>query len=168
APRRATRSVLGARPSLPHLDLEPHQLDIVALALIAIGIFLAGVAYLHWSGGAVGEGTINAFRFMIGALGYAVPAALVLGGALVLLRELRPPGRPIRTGVTCLTASLTLALAAGTLGLGPGGGHGAAPWSAAALEARGGLLGQAELWLASHLFSTLGADILAVFLLAAG
>src|SRR5260370_21874439 len=120
-PKRATRSLLGARPSLSlrRLDLEPHQVDIAALALIALGIFLAGVAYLHWSGGTVGEGTITVFRFLVGALGYAVPAALVLGGALVLIRELRPPTRPIRTGVLCLTASLTLALAAATLALGP-------------------------------------------------
>jgi len=168
APRRATRSLLGARPSLPRLDLQPHQLDIVALALIAVGIFLAGVAYLHWSGGAVGEGTITAFRFLIGALGYAVPAALVLGGALVLIRELRPPTRPIRTGVLCLTASLTLALAAATLGLGPGMLHGPAFWHPHAFEARGGVLGQGELWVTMHLFSTVGANVLAAFLFLAG
>ena len=169
-PRRARRSLLAARPSvaLPRIELQPHHLDVIALALIAIGIFLAGVAYSHIPGGTLGDGAVKGLRFLFGELGYAVPAGLAIGGVLLLVRELRPPGRPIRTGVTCLTASLTLALAAGTLGLGPGGGHGAAPWSAAALEARGGLLGQAELWLASHLFSTLGADILAVFLLAAG
>ncbi|MBV8941227.1 MAG: DNA translocase FtsK, partial [Solirubrobacterales bacterium] len=32
------------------------------------------------------------------------------------------------------------------------------------MEARGGVVGQAEFWTASHLLSTLGADILAVFL----
>jgi S-DNA-T family DNA segregation ATPase FtsK/SpoIIIE len=168
APRRATRSLLGARRSLPRLDLQPHQLDIVALALIAVGIFLAGVAYLHWSGGAVGEGMITAFRFLIGALGYAVPVGLVLAGALVLIRELRPPGRPIRTGVLCLTASLTLALAAGTLGLGPGILHGQAFWHPHAFEARGGVLGQGELWVTTHLFSTIGAHVLAAFLFLAG
>ncbi len=170
AATRATRSRLGSRPSLsvPRPDLEPHQVDIVALALIAIGIFLAGVAYIHWSGGAVGEGAITAFRFVFGALGYAVPAALVLAGALILIRELRPPTRPIRAGVLCLAASLTLALAAGTLGLGPGMLHGHAFWQAHAFEARGGVLGQGELWVTMHLFSTVGANVLAVFLLAAG
>jgi S-DNA-T family DNA segregation ATPase FtsK/SpoIIIE len=169
-PRRATRSLLGARPSLrlPRIDLEPHQVDILALALIALGIFLAGVGYLHWAGGTVGEGAITAFRFLLGALGYAVPAALVLAGALMLMRELRPPARPIRTGLVCLTASLTLALAAGTLGLGPGALHGHAFWQAHAFEARGGLLGQGEFWLTMHLFSTVGAHVLAVFLLIAG
>jgi S-DNA-T family DNA segregation ATPase FtsK/SpoIIIE len=36
------------------------------------------------------------------------------------------------------------------------------------IEARGGLLGEAELWVSSHLLSMLGADILAVFLFIAG
>ena len=169
-PKRATRSLVGARPSLslPRLDLEPHQVDILALALIAIGIFLGGVAYFHWSGGTVGEGAITSFRFVIGALGYVVPAALVLGGVLMLARELRPPTRPLRAGVICMTAALTLALAAGTLGLGPGMLHGSNFWNAHAFEARGGVLGQGELWVTTHLFSTVGAHVLAVFLLIAG
>ena len=49
----------------------------------------------------------------VGVLGYVVPAALVVCGALVLARELRPPGRPLRTGAIFLTAAITLALAAG-------------------------------------------------------
>jgi DNA segregation ATPase FtsK/SpoIIIE, S-DNA-T family len=165
---RARRSVLAVRPRLPRPQLAPHHIDVIALALIAVGIFLAAVAYAGVSGGALGNAGVRAARFVFGALGYAVPAALVLAGVLVLLRELRPPARPIRAGAACLTASLTLALAAGTLGLGPGAVHGRAFWRASAFETRGGLLGQAELWVTSHLISTLGADILAVFLLVAG
>ncbi|MGH2858106.1 MAG: DNA translocase FtsK [Solirubrobacteraceae bacterium] len=165
---RARRSLLSARPSLPLPALAPHQIDIAALALIAVGIFLGGVAYLHWAGGALGGGAVTALRFMLGALGYAVPVALVSAGALTLMRELRPPARPLRTGLLCLTAALTLALAAGTLGLGPGALGPGAFWHAHSFEARGGIVGQAELWVASHLISRLGADILAVFLLVAG
>src|SRR5947209_18174641 len=90
-PRRARRSLLGAWTSLrpPPLALEPHHLDVIALALIAVGIFLAGVAYLGWSGGTLGHGVIQAFRFLFGSIGYAVPASLVLGGALRLLRARR-------------------------------------------------------------------------------
>ena len=49
----------GRRCALPPLQLEPHHVDIIALALIAIGIFLAGVAYLHWAGGALGDGAVT-------------------------------------------------------------------------------------------------------------
>jgi DNA segregation ATPase FtsK/SpoIIIE, S-DNA-T family len=167
--KRARRSLLASRTlELPRLDLQPHHVDIIGLALIAIGVFLGGVAYLHWSGGALGDGAVTGMRFVFGAVGYAVPAALVAGGGLVLAREIRPPGRPLRTGAICLTAAITLALAAGSLGLGPGPLHGHQFWRASAFESRGGIVGQSELWVSSHLLSTLGAHILALFLFAAG
>ncbi|HJS93696.1 MAG TPA: hypothetical protein VJ741_05490, partial [Solirubrobacteraceae bacterium] len=171
-PKRATRSLLAARPwgwRLPRPgQLEPHHVDIVALGLIALGILLGGVAYFGWDGGTLGNGAVTAMRFVLGALGYVVPAALVVAGALLLARELSPPVRPLRTGAVCLTASVTLALAAGTLGVGPGAASAAQFWRASAFEDRGGVVGQAELWVTSHLISTLGADILAVFLFVAG
>ena len=175
---RARRSLLASRPALRgggwssfSPRLESHQVDILALALIAIGIFLGGVAYAHWNGGALGNGAVTTVRYLFGALGYAVPAALAIGGALILLRELRPPTRPLRAGVLCLTIALTLALAAGTFGIGPGVGGDDSPhafWHSGVLEARGGIVGQSEYWVASHLISHLGADILAVFLAIAG
>src|SRR5206468_6592423 len=93
-PTRAKRSLLASRPRLPAFALEAHHIDIFALALVAVGIFLAGVAYLHWAGGALGSGAVTALRFILGDLAYAVPAVLVLAGALILVRELRPPARP--------------------------------------------------------------------------
>ena len=168
SPRRAKRSLLSGLPQVRPLDLAPHQVDVIALALVAVGVFLAAVAYAHVSGGPIGRGAIDAARFLFGALGYAVPAGLVIAGGLLLARELRPPGRPLRTGTACLVAALTLALASGLLGLGPGRLHGHAYWHVAAFQRRGGILGQAELWLASHLLSTAGAEILAVFLFVVG
>jgi DNA segregation ATPase FtsK/SpoIIIE, S-DNA-T family len=167
-PARARRSLLAGRPRLPTVALQPHQIDIIALALIAIGVFLGGVEYAHWAGGAVGDGVGRATRFCFGALGYAVPAGLVAGGGLILARELRPPARPLRTGVICLVAAITLALAAGTLGIGPGQVPADHFWHPPAFETRGGVIGQAELWVTSNLFSTLGSSILAVFLFIAG
>lgn len=171
-PKRATRSAFASRPSLGVLthgpELEPHHVDILALALIAVGIFLAGVMYFHWAGGTVGNGLTHGTQFVFGALGYALPASLVAAGGLVLMRELRPPVRPMRTGVICLVAAITLALAAGTAGLGPGPVPKAHYWSAAQFETRGGIIGQSEYWVIGHLFSSVGAHILAVFLFIAG
>jgi len=169
-PKRATRSLLAGLPSvrLPRGELEPHHVDIIGLGLIAVGILLGGVAYGGWDGGTLGNGAVTGMRFLLGALGYVVPAALVVAGGLVLIRELRPPTRPLRTGVICLVCSITLALAAGTLGVGPGVAPSAVYWTPAAFERRGGVVGQGELWVTSHLISTAGADILAVFLFAAG
>jgi S-DNA-T family DNA segregation ATPase FtsK/SpoIIIE len=168
-PKRAKRSLLARRQlGFPRLALEPHQVDIIGLAFVACGIFLCGVAYFNWAGGALGSNAVLALRFACGALGYAIPVLLVLAGGLVLARELRPPTRPLRTGVICLSAALTLALAAGTLGIGPGRVPGQMFWRPHAFEPRGGVLGQAELWMASHLISTLGAQILSIFLMLAG
>jgi DNA segregation ATPase FtsK/SpoIIIE, S-DNA-T family len=167
-PKRARRSLLASRPRLPAFALQPHHVDIIALALIAVGIFLGGVAYLGWAGGALGDGGVRAFRFLFGALGYIVPVTLVAAGALILMREMRPPARPLRTGVICLVVALTLMLAAGTLGIGPGALSPADFWRPVLFEARGGVLGQGEFWVTSHLISSLGADILAVFLFLAG
>jgi S-DNA-T family DNA segregation ATPase FtsK/SpoIIIE len=168
AGRRARRSLAGSLPRLGTAQLAPHHVDVIALALIAVGIFLGAVAYAGVSGGPLGNGTISAVRFLLGALGYAVPATLVLGGSLLLAREMRPPTRPLRAGALCLAGATTLALATGVLGIGPGALHGSAFWRAAAFRTRGGVLGQAEFWIASHLLSTLGAEILAVFLFLAG
>ncbi|MGI8902466.1 MAG: DNA translocase FtsK [Solirubrobacteraceae bacterium] len=170
-PTRAKRSPLASRRFAlprPRLELDPHHVDIAGLALIAVGVFLSGVAYLHWAGGALGAGAITGARFALGLIGYAVPPALVIAGVLILIRELRAVSRPMRTAVACLTFAMTLALAAGTLGIGPGGAPAHGFWHPATLETRGGVLGGAELWIASHLLSSLGAQILSVFLLVAG
>ncbi len=167
-PKRAQRSLFASRPALPSLQLAPHQVDIIGLGLLAIGAFLAAVGYFHIAGGTLGNGAVKSMRFVFGVLGYALPAALLIAGGLILMRELRPPVRPMRTGVICLTAALTLAWAAGTLGVGPGAAHAGEVWHAASFESRGGVIGAAEFWITSHLISTLGADFLAVFLFVAG
>ena len=60
--------------------MEPHEVDVIALALIAVGIFFGGVAYFGWAGGSVGHGSVGALRFLVGALAYAVPVVLVIAG----------------------------------------------------------------------------------------
>src|SRR5258707_6163794 len=136
-PRRASRSLLARRPALPAFDPEPHHVDIIGLGLVAFGVFLAGVAWLHWGGGSLGSGAVHGMRLLLGQLGYALPVALVVGGGLVLARELAPPVRPLRTGTICLLAAITLMLAAGTLGIGPGAAAPGRLWQGSSLEARG-------------------------------
>jgi S-DNA-T family DNA segregation ATPase FtsK/SpoIIIE len=164
---RARRSFAGWPPTLPHLDLEPHQIDVIGLGLVALGVFLSFVVYLGAAGGSVGEGVAKGLRDLIGMLAYAVPAGLVAGGVLVVARRAIPAPRPLRAGVVCLVLAGLLALAAGTFGIGPAGArHGY--FHRAYFEHRGGIAGDALLWGVSHLVSTVGAHILAVFLFLAG
>jgi S-DNA-T family DNA segregation ATPase FtsK/SpoIIIE len=159
---RARRS--SAWPLHLHLPaLSQRQLDLIGLGLIALGVFLATVLYFGWAGGKVGAGMSDGLRFAFGAIAYVVPVAVIAAGAILVLRPVLPTTRPFLPGALCLFAALTLALAAGTLGLGPEGvRHGF--WHQEFFEARGGGLGEGELWLTSTLLGMAGAHIVAVFL----
>jgi len=147
--------------------LGQRELDLLGLALVALGVFLGFVFYLGWSGGTVGGGLADVLRYLVGRIAYGVPLALAAGGAVIVLRPFLPASRPFGSGLVCLFASLTLAFTAGTLGLGPAG---AAPnvWARAFVTPRGGVIGEAMYSAAAPAVQSLGAHILAVFLFIAG
>ncbi len=153
------------RPRLPQLG--PHQLDLLGLGLAALGVFLAFVLYLGAAGGSVGGAASDGLRLLLGEVAYAAPIALVVGGLLVVARTLVPATQPLKAGAACLFAAVTLALAAGTLGLGDHSGDGGL-WAGETLEANGGAVGASLYWVASNLFSDVGAHIISVFLFLAG
>jgi S-DNA-T family DNA segregation ATPase FtsK/SpoIIIE len=161
---RAQRSSLGVL-GLP--ALEQRHRDLIGLALVALGVFLAFPLYLRWDGGAAGHAATEGLAYAVGQVGYAVPVAIVAAGALFVLRPVLPTMRPFRAGFVCLFAASTLMLAAGTFGIGPEGvrdGY----WNAPFFEDRGGIAGDALLWAVASAVSTIGAHILAIFLFLAG
>jgi len=164
---RARRAPMAGLPRIQLPPLAPHQVDLLGLALVALGVFLAFVLYRGSAGGEAGTVARDGLRLLLGRVAYAVPAALAAGGVLVVARTLVPAIRPLRAGALCLFAAVALALAAGTLGLAGGAPHGDI-WRQAVLEARGGALGGTLYWAASGLFSDVGAHILAIFLFCAG
>ncbi|HWC26180.1 MAG TPA: DNA translocase FtsK 4TM domain-containing protein [Solirubrobacteraceae bacterium] len=161
---RARRSSLGAL-GLP--ALEQRHLDVIGLGLVAVGVFLAFPLYLGWDGGAAGQAAKDGLAYLVGQVAYAVPVTIAAAGAILVLRPVLPTVRPFRSGALCLFAALTLMLAAGTFGLGPDGvrdGY----WEAPFFEARGGIVGDALLYVVATAVSTIGAHILALFLFVAG
>src|SRR5215210_1295592 len=160
---RARRSAPHWRVSLPRL--EQRHFDVIGLGLVAAAIFFAFVVYLGWDGGRAGEAAVEGLRRLIGAVHYIVPAALMAAGAILVLRPVLPAVRPFRAGAVCLFAALTLGLAAGTVGLGPGGG--APAWDAGWVKPRGGLVGEGLYWAASTALGDLGAHTIALFLFTA-
>jgi S-DNA-T family DNA segregation ATPase FtsK/SpoIIIE len=157
---------LAGPPRLPKLDQRGR--DVLGLALVAVGAFMGFVLYGGWDGGRAGHGISVGLGWILGGARVLAPIALVVGGGVLLLRPVLPALRPLRTGAICLFASITLALAAGTLGVssGPAGGH--ADWTSRSLQAHGGVLGEA-LYQATHrLVGGLGVNILVVFLLLVG
>jgi len=139
------------------------QAGTIGLALLTAGVFLGGVTYLGWSGGIMGRGAVSAARFTVGAVTYALPPLLVAAGALLLAPELRPARPRLAPGIACLTGAALLIIAAGTGGRQPAAIYGC--WQSGVFDRRAGVLGQVELWVATRLVGSVGAEILAGFLL---
>src|SRR5215212_237799 len=160
---RARRAAPAWRPSLP--TLEQRHFDVIGLGLVSAAIFFAFVVYLGWDGGRAGDAAVDGIRVLIGAVHYLVPAALMAAGAILVLRPVLPAVRPFKTGAICLFTGATLALAAGTFGIGPGGSK--VVWDAEWVKPRGGLAGEGLYYVTSTLLGDLGAHTIALFLFAA-
>jgi DNA segregation ATPase FtsK/SpoIIIE, S-DNA-T family len=150
-------------PRLPQLD--ERQRDVLALALIAVGIFMGVVLYGDGDGGRLGHALAVALGWSVGRAKVLAPLALLGAGAAMLMRPVLPAMRPLRTGSLCLFATAVLALAAGTLGVTSGQGTPASHWSSDYLQAHGGAAGQALYEVTHRLVQQVGVDILVVFLL---
>jgi S-DNA-T family DNA segregation ATPase FtsK/SpoIIIE len=125
------------------------------------------VLYAHWNGGSVGNGAALALAWTFGKVRDGVPVALAGAGAMLVMRPIIGSPRPLRASPIFLFAACTLALAANTLGV--AGASAAHPyWQQGFFEHRGGIIGQGELWAATHSIGSLGANLLAAFLLIAG
>ena len=77
---------------------EQHH-ELVGLGLLALGLFLASVLYLGWSGGMVGGAIADGFTGTFGAGAYVAPIAFVVVGALMVARSALVDVRPFRTGL---------------------------------------------------------------------
>jgi S-DNA-T family DNA segregation ATPase FtsK/SpoIIIE len=153
--------------------LDQRERDVLGLALAALGVFIGFVLYGGGHGGRAGHWLVVAIGWAMGGARELAPVALVLGGGLLLLRPVLPALRPLRTGAICLFAAITLALAAGTLGVssGPAAAHavrGASSWSSSHLQAHGGVIGEALYQGTHRLVATLGVNILVAFLFLVG
>src|SRR5687768_15323288 len=167
-PKSRSRSRLR-RPHVPRVrlsELDQTTVDTIGLGLVAFGLLLG---FLLWTGsGAVGESVTDLFRFLVGGVAYLVPLFVIAAGIALAARDrIESPGR-LRAGALAIVLGLTLGLAAGTLGLGPGGGADRELWDVDAMMERGGLVGEALYWTTSTLFSHAGSHLVFCFLLAAG
>jgi len=91
---------------------EQHH-ELIGLGLLALGLFLASILYLGWSGGMVGGAIADGFTGTIGAAAYVAPIAFVAVGALMVARSRLVDVRPFRTGLIVAAFGLLAALGAG-------------------------------------------------------
>jgi len=88
---------------------EQHH-ELVGLGLLALGVFLASILYLGWSGGMVGGGIADGFAGAIGAAAYVAPMAFLVVGALMVARSELIDVRPFRTGLAVTSFGLLATL----------------------------------------------------------
>jgi DNA segregation ATPase FtsK/SpoIIIE, S-DNA-T family len=92
-----------ARPRNDHPELW-------GLGFVALGLFLGAVLYFGWNGGYVGGWLGDGLQRLIGAAAYALPVALTVLGALMVMRSALVDVRPVRVGVAVLAAGLMITL----------------------------------------------------------
>jgi DNA segregation ATPase FtsK/SpoIIIE, S-DNA-T family len=90
---------------------EQHH-ELIGLGLLALGLFLASILYMGWSGGMVGSAIADGFTGAIGAAAYVAPVAFVVVGALMVARSALVDVRPFRTGLIVTAFGLLAALGA--------------------------------------------------------
>jgi DNA segregation ATPase FtsK/SpoIIIE, S-DNA-T family len=151
-------------------QLDQRQRDMLGFGTIALGVFLGFVLYGGWDGGRVGGVLEDALGWCVGRAKLLAPIVLVAGGAALLARPAWPELRPLRTGATCLAAAITMALAAGTLGVSSGANPqpGESPWSAVFAQSHGGVVGEALYRVSHKLVQNVGVDLLIAVLLFVG
>ena len=84
--------------------------ELIGLVLAALGLFLASVLSLGWSGGFAGALAADGLDALIGAARAIFPLACLMFGALMLARSELVDMRPFRTGVAVFTTGLMLTL----------------------------------------------------------
>jgi DNA segregation ATPase FtsK/SpoIIIE, S-DNA-T family len=88
---------------------EQH-LELIGLGLVALGLFLASVLYLGWSGGMVGGWVADGFMETIGAAAYVAPVLFGTVGALMIGRSALVDVSPFRTGLVVTSFGLLATL----------------------------------------------------------
>ena len=120
--------------------------ELVGLALVFVGAFLAIPLWLGWDGGIVGEKIVSGLDGLVGDARVLVPLILVVIGALMVARSSLVSVRPFRTGLIVLGVGLMTILG----------------------EARGGATGEAFELLLGRLLGSTGTDVLGLFALVSG
>jgi S-DNA-T family DNA segregation ATPase FtsK/SpoIIIE len=87
-----------------------HHPELVGLAMVAFGLFLATSLYLGWDGGVVGSEVVSWLDAAIGDASYVAPVALIAVGGLMLFRSALVDVRPFRTGLVVWIAGLMVTL----------------------------------------------------------
>jgi S-DNA-T family DNA segregation ATPase FtsK/SpoIIIE len=105
APSRVRRSKKKKARTRSH-----HYAELIGLALVAFGVFLATVLYGGWNAGVFGGRLTSGLEELVGAAVYVIPIACVSVGGLALVRSRLFDVRPFRLGLAVTSLGLLLVL----------------------------------------------------------
>ena len=134
--------------------------------MVAIALFIAFPLCSGGDAGIGGDQFVAALRWSFGQVAYLIPPILALGGLVLILRPVISLPQTLRIGAFCLLLGASLALAAGTLGLGTGGGR-TVQLDPALFGDRGGAVGDLLYLGTGTLVGPVGSNIFSLFLLLA-
>jgi DNA segregation ATPase FtsK/SpoIIIE, S-DNA-T family len=106
-PRLPARVRTKRRKGKPKNQQHP---ELIGLGLVALGVFLASILYLGWSGGMVGGWIADGFTAAIGSAAYVAPVTFVVVGSLMVARSALVDVSPFRTGLVVTAFGLLAAL----------------------------------------------------------
>jgi S-DNA-T family DNA segregation ATPase FtsK/SpoIIIE len=160
APRRDPRDLVEG--------LDQRHYDVFGLGLVATGIYLALVLYMGWDGGPVGATVSDGLSDLAGRVAYVVPIAIAGWGASLIARPLIKTPSALNAGAILVLCALLLGFAAQTAGIGPARPLRHDYFDHRFMVEHGGVLGESLYWASTSLFQRVGAQILAVLMLASG
>jgi len=141
SPARVRKRKHARRRSSQH---QHHEL--VGLALVFVGAFLAIPLWLGWDGGIVGAKIVSGLDGLVGSARLGVPLLLLVVGGLLVARSSLVDVRPFRTGLVVLVLGLMTILG----------------------QKRGGASGEALQLIFGRLLGETGTAALGLFALVAG
>jgi S-DNA-T family DNA segregation ATPase FtsK/SpoIIIE len=140
--------------------------EIAGLGLIGLGVFLGMTLFLGVSVGPLGSGLETLIRFLVGRAVLLAPLLFVLGGLGLIFHWRILDRRPFRAGAITLGATLLLALAAGSYGV---GGRTRDAWfDPTVMQGRGGIIGEFEYFVTSNTVGASGTNLLVMLGFIAG
>ncbi|MBI5311101.1 MAG: DNA translocase FtsK 4TM domain-containing protein [Actinobacteria bacterium] len=151
-----------------HHVTDQQRRDAFGLVLIAAAIFFAFVFYFGWQGGRLGGAVETALTELAGRAAYLVPAALAIAGVVSIARPAMPERAFRWPAATLFFCGATLALAAGTFGLGAAEPAAHAEFDPAYYQGHGGVIGELLFWVASRLVGIAGAHVAALAMIVIG